>query len=384
MNKGSKIAIICCCVALALTGGGFIGYGITNAIFHHKYPTSFNEDFTKINNIIYPEESPIDIQVPVGFQPKYEMLDSHLHYVDFLQTTDGFNNLTRAMDAAGVKDSIIFGMPMSKMWNEDSEVAPTYYLSNDDRCYYNPSTDYKIANSLLCQPKEVQERFYPFISGVNTTDRYAALHIKQLLDTYPNFWRGIGEIMSRHDDLTALTYGDAPHINSQVFKDIYDIGGEYGLPVLVHHNITAQNSDKVIYRNELEEALNYAAGRDCIIIWAHMGISRRINVKNLSTIVDELLRDHSNLYVDISWVVYDYYFLDSFPDGYKSEDTWEDWVNLINKYEDRIMIGSDVVGHWSKYPSEIIKYYKLLDALDARVAKKLCRDNALALVKNYN
>ena len=383
MKKGAKIAILSGSLAIALVGGGFIGYGITNAVFQRKYPTSFNEDFTKINDIIYPEEPQIQIEVPDGFEPKYEVLDSHLHFLDFLQTTDGFKNLTNAMDAAGVKDSILFGMPMSKMWDENSEIPPTYYLSNDDRCYYNPSTDYKLANSLLCQSKEVQKRFYPFISGVNTTDRYAAMHIRQLLDTYPNFWCGIGEIMSRHDDLTALTYGDAPHVNSQIFKDIFDIGGEYGLPVLIHHNITGQNVDTVIYKNELKEALNYAANKNCKVIWAHMGISRRVNVKKLSTIIDEMLRDHSNLYVDISWVVYDYYFLDNFPDGFKSEDTWGDWKNLINKYQNRILIGTDKVGHWKTYPSEVIKYYRLLDDLTPEVANKICRQNALSLIKKY-
>lgn len=185
--------------------------------------------------------------------------------------------------------------------------------------------------------------------------------------------------MSRHDDLTALTYGEAPHINSQTFKDNFDLAAEYDLPVLVHHNITGQNVDDVLYLDELKEALEY--NRDCNIIWAHMGISRRVEIKNLVEIVDDLLKNNENLYTDISWVVYDYYFLGDFPDRFSSSDSLDEWVELINKYPDRILIGTDKVGHWETYPQEIFKYYKLLDRLDPDVAKKICRDNALSLIK---
>lgn len=312
---------------------------------------------------------------------RYEVLDSHLHYLDFLQKTDGFTPLIKAMDDSGVKDAIIFGMPMAKQWDETMTQAPTYYLSNDSRCYYYTGTDFILAQELLAQPEEVQDRFYPFICGVNTNDGFAADHIRQLLELYPDFWCGIGEIMSRHDDLTALTYGEAPHINSQAFKNIFDLAAEYDLPVLIHHNITGQNVDEVIYMDELKEALEY--NRDCNIIWAHMGISRRVEIEDLCEKVDELLAANSNLYVDISWVVYDYYFLDQFPSNFQDTDPFDEWVDLINKYPDRILIGTDKVGHWETYPDEVFKYYKLLDSLDPEVARKICRDNALSLIKNY-
>ncbi len=309
---------------------------------------------------------------------KYEMLDSHLHYLDFLQKTEGFETLIEAMDASGVKDAIIFGMPMAKQWDDTMEIAPTYYLSNDSRCYYYPATDFLLAEDLQKQPEEVRNRFYPFICGVNTNDRFAADHIRRLLEMCPDFWCGIGEIMSRHDDLTALTYGEAPHINSRTFKDIFDLGAEYDLPVLVHHNITGQNLEDVIYLDELKEALAY--NRDCNIIWAHMGISRRVEIQDLCEKVDDLLENNPNLYVDISWVVYDYYFLDGFPTNYQDSDPFEEWVELINKYPDRILIGTDKVAHWETYSDEVFKYYQLLDSLDPSVAKKICRDNALSLI----
>lgn len=383
MNKNNnKTLILICLIVVALVIGYFAGSNSNTNSDNNVEKATTQQDFSeflKNSSIANPNETDINIQVP-DTKIKYELVDSHLHYLDFLQKSDGFGPLIDAMDASGVKSAIVFGMPMAKQWDATMSVAPTYYLSNDSRCYYYPATDFILAEELLAQPKEVQDRFYPFICGVNTNDKYAVDHIRQLLNLYPGFWCGIGEIMSRHDDLTALTYGEAPHINSEAFKAIFDLGAEYDLPVLVHHNITGQNIDDVIYLDELKEAL--AHNRDCKIIWAHMGISRRVEVKDLAEIVDDLLKNNSNLYCDISWVVYDYYFLDGFPNNYPDTDSLDEWISLINKYPDRIMIGTDKVGHWETYPQEIIKYYTLLDRLDPDVAQKICKDNILSLINN--
>ena len=331
-------------------------------------------------SIANPSDKKVEIEVPEE-NIRYEMVDSHLHYLDFLEQSDGFPALVEAMDLSGVKEAIIFGMPIAKQWDASMDEPPSYYLSNDSRCYYYSGTDFILAEELLAQPKEIRERFHPFICGINGNDRYAVDHIKQLLNLYPNFWCGIGEIMSRHDDLTALTYGEAPHINSQAFKDIFDLAAANDLPVLVHHNITGQNVEDILYLDELKEALAY--NRNCNIIWAHVGISRRVEVQHLIDIADDLLAENPNLYIDISWIVYDYYFQDRFPDNYLDGNTMDDWVDLIEKYPDRIMIGTDKVGHWATYPAEVVKYYELLDKLDPETAKKVTCDNALALIKTY-
>ncbi|MBR3739888.1 MAG: twin-arginine translocation signal domain-containing protein [Clostridia bacterium] len=193
---------------------------------------------------------------------RYDLIDSHLHFTDFLEDSDGFPALCRAMDASGVSQAVIFGMPIAKQWYATRKTAPSYYLSNDSRCCYYSGTDFILAEELLAQPLEIKKRFFPFCCG-------------------------IGGIMSRHDDLTALTYGEAPHVNSPAFLDVFDLAAEEGLPVLVHHNITAQSEERVLYRKELEEAL--AHNRNCSIIWAHIGISRRVEIQNLVAIASELL-----------------------------------------------------------------------------------------------
>ena len=330
------------------------------------------------SSIAFATDRQIEIEQP-DETIRYDLIDSHLHFTDFLEDSDGFPALCRAMDASGVSQAVIFGMPIAKQWDATMETAPSYYLSNDSRCYYYSGTDFILAEELLAQPLEIKKRFFPFCCGINGNDRFAADHIRQLLRLYPNFWCGIGEIMSRHDDLTALTYGEAPHVNSPAFLDVFDLAAEEGLPVLVHHNITAQSEERVLYRKELEEAL--AHNRNCNIIWAHIGISRRVEIQNLVSIASELLDTHPNLYVDISWLVFDYYFLDRFPNNYMDGDSLDDWAAFMNRYQDRVLIGTDKVGHWATYPAEVVKYYKLLDKLSPDVVRKVCRDNVLKLVK---
>ncbi len=311
---------------------------------------------------------------------RYRMIDSHLHFTDFLQNSDGFPALCKAMDLSGVDSAVIFGLAMSKQWDSNT-ARPAYYLSNDSRCYYYSATDYLVAEELLAQPEHIRSRFYPFCCGFNGNDKFAADHVEQALRLYPKFWRGIGELMSRHDDLTALTYGEAPHVDGGGFLGIYDLAAQKGLPVLVHHNITAQNTERILYLDELKSALAY--NRQCKIIWAHIGISRRVEVQELTQIADEMLRTNPNLWVDISWVVYDYYFLDKFPDNYFDGNTLKDWTNLIERHPDRFLVGTDKVGHWKTYPSEVVKYYKLLDTLKPSTVDAICRDNLLSLLKTY-
>ena len=42
-------------------------------------------------------------------------------------------------------------------------------------------------------------------------------------------------------------------------------------------------------------------------IWAHVGVSRRIEMEELLIITAELLSENPNLYVDISWIFFENY-----------------------------------------------------------------------------
>jgi len=121
----------------------------------------------------------------------------------------------------------------------------------------------------------------------------------------------------------------------------------------------------------MKNALAY--NRDTVIIWAHTGISRRVTQSTHIQVVEEMLRDNPNLYYDISWVAFDDYIN-------VSEDTLKAWADLLMKYPDRFMVGSDKVGHWEGYEGEIWKYEPLLDLLDEETLLKVTQTNILTLI----
>ena len=110
----------------------------------------------------------------------------------------------------------------------------------------------------------------------------------------------------------------------------------------------------MLYRAELERALAY--NRNCMISWARVGISCRVEIQRLTRIAAELLDAHPNLWIDITWLVFDYYVLGRLPTGYPSGDTLEDWVDLIEAHPDRFTVGTDKVGHWKIYSAEVMTW----------------------------
>jgi hypothetical protein len=108
-------------------------------------------------------------------------------------------------------------------------------------------------------------------------------------------------------------------------------------------------------------------------VWCHAGISRRIEIPTLTRDLEALIRKYPNLYVDVSWVVYD----NDLAKGGKPDPQW---LALIEAFPDRFMIGSDKVGHFADYPHEILRYYPFLDALKPATADRLVRGNLLSVL----
>ncbi len=237
---------------------------------------------------------------------EYRYSDAHLHYVDFFQESEGMPALIKAMDAAGVEQSMISGIPVAKKWHEDEPKRPRYYAGDDADAYWYSATDTYVAAALQQLPSEQRKRFHPFLSGFNPVDKNAVSHIERMLDLYPGLWQGIGEVFTRHDDLTALTSGDTPRANNEAMTRIYHLAAERDLPVLLHSNITSKRERNPLYLAEIEEPLrNHPHTR---FIWAHAGTSMEIHrhqtqMDFLLPVLRRLLEDYPNLYVDLSWSV---------------------------------------------------------------------------------
>lgn len=203
---------------------------------------------------------------------------------------------------------------MVKMWDED---APVKYLNDT--------------------PEVIKARFLPFTCGVNVNDMMAETYLRQLLDEFPGIVKGLGEIMSRHDDLTTLTSDKPSRANSTSI--------EKRLLILIHHNISPSYMDKSLCLSKIERA--WESNRKANIIWVQVGISRRVELSNLSEIADTVLKHHQDLHFDISWIAFENYIA-------KDDRPSDLWVKLIEQQENRFMIGTDVVDRWTNYITNLM------------------------------
>jgi len=304
-------------------------------------------------------------------KPKYEIVDGHFHFLDFVQETKGMDAFFQAMDKAGVSEAQIMGMPLVKKWDDWVEKRPKYYLDNDSRVYWYSATDFLVARAVQDLPPAKRKRLHPFICGINSSDRNAADHVERMLALYPNFWEGIGEVFCRHDDLTALTYGDVSRADTKAFDRLMDTAAKHDLPILVHSNLGSSWLQQADYLSEIEYAVRKHP--DTRVIWAHAGISRRIMIPGHTEILKKMLDKYANLSIDISWVLFE-------QEIAPNQKLNKDWVTLLDLFPGRFIIGSDVVGTFEQYAPTIQRYYLLLDAVKPETARKVAKDNFLAIL----
>jgi predicted TIM-barrel fold metal-dependent hydrolase len=133
----------------------------------------------------------------------------------------------------------------------------------------------------------------------------------------------------------------------------------------------------------LEELL--AHNRKTKIVWQHVGWD---NLGNMTpTLVKRLLGDHANLYVSMR--------VEDRPKQIESSEDMPNrivgkdgkittaWLDVINQYSDRVLIGSDEfvapAGNDVKFPTSFVSTWSILSQLSAEVAKKVGHDNAASV-----
>ena len=350
--------------------------------------------------------------------------DSHFHLLDFLQNgeflnTDGkfpgsewglnpggrystlpfgergrrIEALLVGMNSARVRHVMVSGMPFLKKWSENEPfLRPRYYLDSSSQVKRARDTDITVASAIVDyqmkyadEPEQLAElsRIHPFISGFDGTDLGAVDLIVKRIKEFPGIWEGIGEVMSRHDDLTNLSMGERPRADHPALVRVCRFAGEHFLPVSIHHNIApiSRSPDEVkppLYLDEFVQLLRQCRWQDGDVsyvtrfIWCHAGISRRITVDDLPFWIDEVLKDSGDqVYIDLSWVVLDDYI-------YRELDRW---VELIERYPDRFMIGSDAVGAASRIGQELDLFDRLLASLAPEVRIRVAHDNFADLMQ---
>ncbi|MCY9873683.1 amidohydrolase [Vibrio barjaei] len=297
--------------------------------------------------------------------------DAEVHLVDYFQRSEGAQALIDNMDKLNIDHAYVMGLPVIKKWDASAPKTPRFVYGDDSPVYYYSHTDELIAREVEALPAASQARLHPFLSGFNTTDLNAAELIEKELKYRPGFWQGIGEVITRHDHLTALTADEKPRANHPALQKVYQLAAQYDLPVLLHTNITSQREDNPLYLQELEQALS--TNPDTRFLWAHAGttstLTRAIKMKFLYETVSDLLSEHDNLYILASWTLIDVMM----PEGKLDRR----WLALIEAYPDRFMVGSDVVGAFGYQQTALSTWHPILSALPKNIADKMAYQNML-------
>jgi predicted TIM-barrel fold metal-dependent hydrolase len=308
-------------------------------------------------------------------------IDTHLHMLDFLQKSSGVPAILKAMDGCGVEKAVMIGMPCCKKWSKDEGEKPLYYQDDNGACYVYAYADQMVADAWLALPDDKRKRFAPVMAAFNPTDIAAIDHVRRMWDKYPGLWRGLGEVMCRHDDLTMLLQdNETPVINHQAMKPMYEFCIEKDIVAMVHHNAdrTAERTKDKHYEYLWEVQQVLEEFPTLKLVWCHAGMSRRTFEETHADMIDRMLSAYPNLLIDISWVVWEDVICE--PDG--SGTPKKIWIKVFEKHKTRFTIGSDQVGqfigptgqNWLK--PEIIKYWSLTDCLTKETAQLILHGNA--------
>lgn len=302
------------------------------------------------------------------------------------------SGLLTVTEAHNIADVIVCGMPFVKKWAENEFFQrPKYYLDSTSRVVMARDSDLAVASAFhdFLQKFGDDEKMmskaaklHPFICALDTTDLGAVdLAVKRIRE-YPGIWEGMGELMSRHDDLTNLTSGERPRGNHSSLIRLFKFAGLVSLPISIHHNVAPISRSETeikapLYLGEFKDLLKKTIAEEPsqsnrpTVIWCHSGISRRLVINDYDKVLREILEQYSeSLFMDISWVVLETYI-------YKN---LEPWVKLIEDYPNNFIIGSDSVGSYSSIPFEMRRYTLLLDSLSPVTKMKVAYRNLAAIL----
>jgi hypothetical protein len=279
---------------------------------------------------------------PVATNPDSSLFnDSHFHLTNYVQEGPPIG---KYLDIMGSKigRSTLFGIPLQQEWSygNTGDFAPTYYLQTDAPLYYYSFTDAAIAMAYRSLPPAQQRRLDPMITGFNPADMYAADHIRRVLQTFPGVFEGIGEFSIHKEFVSAKIAGGPASLTDRALDRILDFAGEVGLVALIHNDVDMPypKPGQEPYMVAQMKAL-FARHRNTAIIWAHIGLGRVVRpVPDQIALLERALQDSGlkHVSIDISWDEVAKYLI-------ATPTTTRAAADLINRYPDRFLFGTDVV-----------------------------------------
>jgi hypothetical protein len=295
--------------------------------------------------------------------PNCQFSDSHFHLTNYIQEGPSAAEVLRLMGDR-VCRSTLFGIPLQQEWSyaESGDIAPTYYLEADAPLYYYSFVDAQIALAYRALPAADRARLDPMITGFNPADMYAADHVRRVLTAFPGVFSGIGEFSVHKEFVSPKIAGGGASLTDPALDRLLDFAGEAGLVVILHNDMVRPFTKDAKVRGYFDQLTAlYGRHPQTTIIWAHMGMGRIIQpVKSEADYLEEILSNPAmaNVYFDISWDEVAKYLV-------ASDETATVAANLINKYPDRFLFGSDVVA--PRTPEQYFGVYEMYRPLWAKL-----------------
>lgn len=299
------------------------------------------------------------------------MIDCHVHLVDFRQRLLPQEDLQQAMDEADVSHAVVFGLPVRKKWELSEPQEPGYYLDDLGSCYYDTASDAEVARWVARAPAELRARLAPLICSFDPTDRLAVEHVERAARWSPH-WRGLGEVLLRHGDLSSLLRAENARAGHPALDPVLDYAASRSWPVSIHQDSSAAGRS---LGNEYVDELDGMLARhpSTTVVWCHGGVSPRVGSRRQAELLQEMLDRHRQLHVDLSWSVWDVAstLRDREPAGLDGA-----WLSLVAAHPDRFVLGSDSVGSVNGMRDSLHRALPLLDGLPAADADLVRQGNA--------
>jgi hypothetical protein len=357
-----KISLHIALIALILSTS--IKESLSNEIYNHGYIGKAQFDIAESRFSLFDNKG----------NCKYYFNDVHFHPKNFIMQGETLSKIYEDSEKNCVKNILINSLPLIEHWDGVStETRPTYYTHDKSKFYWNSISDIPTFEEYRKLPDNQKSKFKFLINGFLHFDMSAIESVKTTLDLYPDLpIVGFGEIFGEHD-IMSDQMNPPSKIDSKPLEAIYKFAGQKNMVVMIHNNLSNRSfkaPTPTIYRKHTENILKQ--NRKTKFILPHAGVMRNIVIDNLPQVLDDMLRKNKNLYIDLSFVVLENYIM---PKG----EVEKDWTALIEKYQDRFLIGTDYLGGYKDF-YEIKKFIPLLDSLKNETANKIASQNFESLL----
>ncbi|TDD38677.1 amidohydrolase [Actinomadura sp. KC06] len=304
-------------------------------------------------------------------RPYTSVVDSHLHFRPFGGRAIPFPELLKYLNSSGVRYANVYGIGQTL----PAGSSCTYYLD----CPGTPVTpsmrnDFvnaaNYAASKPGKPRLALSMTFPDLA--NPDDVVEKI---RLLDReYPGLFTWMGEVNLIKQALLPNKHEPADKGDIDRWAPFMKILRQRSIPMTIHSDL-GNDAEPTKYLPLIRKVLNrYPENK---IVWAHMGLSKELKDMPAARhiqIMEELLRAHPNLTLDISWrVLYDQYF--------KDPAVREKYVALFDRHPTRAIPGTDFVASRDKN----YKIYKEELRVTSEINKYLGDDafRGIALGQNY-